>query len=94
MQPREPASASQLRLITRLPGWQSEVYASNSVPKGIEGWRRVARKTTVAENQRIPLDTEGRRFRYYLIWIVGLGPNDKASISELTLQERRPAQKR
>ena len=43
-------------------------------------------QTNVARNQRISLDTAGRRFRYYLLWITKLPPGQpNAEIAEFTL---------
>jgi len=88
---RAPAAVSRLSVITDTPGFEAEVYAANSIPAGIEGWRKVAERTTLAESDRIRIDTSGRRYRYYLVWIVSLGEESNASILELTLQQRQPA---
>jgi hypothetical protein len=56
------------------------------VPSQIGGWTRVAAPTTVGETARIRLDTRGRGFRNYLIWITRLpAGQSRASISEITL---------
>ena len=88
---RAPVAASRLSLITETPGFEAEVYAADSIPSGIEGWRKVAERTTVAESDRIRIDTSGRRYRYYLLWVVDLGAESSASVLELTLQQREPA---
>ena len=85
---RMPAAATRLSVITATPGWQAEVYAANSLPAELAGWRKVAERTTVGETHRIRVDTAGRRYRYYLVWIVSLGSGSSASILELTLQQR------
>jgi hypothetical protein len=87
-------AASRLSVITGIPGWRAEVYAANSVPRGIEGWRRVARPTTVSAEDRIRLTTDGRRFGYWLVWITELPEEGQASIIELTLQRPREDQNR
>ena len=88
---RAAVAASRLSVITQTPGFEAEVYAANSIPAGIDGWRKVAERTTIAESDRIRIDTSGRRYRYYLVWIVSLGDEPSASILELTLQQREPA---
>jgi hypothetical protein len=38
------------------------------------------------KKQSFPLDTEDRRYRYYLVWITALPPNrDQVAITQLTL---------
>ena len=89
---QRPAAATRLTLITATPGWQAEVYTADDVPEELEGWQRVAERTTVGETKRIALDTSGRPYRHYLVWIVSLGDSgSSASILELTLQQREGA---
>jgi len=78
-------AASRLDVVTRFPGWDAQVYASDSVPATIDGWTRIGGTTTIGETGRISLDSAGRPFRYYLLWIVKLPAGGKASIAELTL---------
>jgi hypothetical protein len=38
------------------------------------------------KKQSFPLDTEDRRYRYYLVWITALPPDsDQVAITQLTL---------
>ena len=91
----ERVAASRLSVITNIPGWTAEVRAANDVPAGIEGWRRVSRPVTVTERRRIRLNTGGRRYQRYLVWITELPSEGRqASIVELTLQRPNDAQKR
>src|ERR671925_1547768 len=62
-------AARQLDLVTSTPGFRAAVYAANTVPGGIGGWRKVSATTTVRQDEKIPLDTARQRFRYYLVWI-------------------------
>ncbi len=89
----ERVAARRLSVITGIPGWTAEVYAANSVPESIEGWRRVSRGSAIAAQDRIRLDTRGRSYRNYLVWITELPDEGQASIIELTLQKTAPAQK-
>ena len=89
----ERVAARRLSVITGIPGWTAEVYAANSVPESIDGWRRVSRSSQIAAQDRIRLDTRGRTYRNYLVWITELPEEGQASIIELTLQTTRPAQK-
>jgi tRNA A-37 threonylcarbamoyl transferase component Bud32 len=88
----ERVAARRLSVITGIPGWIAEVYAANSVPESIDGWRRVSRRTEVAAEDRIRLDTRGRRYANYLVWITELPEEGQASILELTLQRPGPAE--
>jgi serine/threonine-protein kinase len=80
-----PVAARRLDVVTDLPGWEAEVYAANAIPRGIEGWRRISQRRRLGRETQFPLDTAGREFRYYLVWIVGLPPQSKATINEMTL---------
>src|SRR3954467_4381311 len=79
-------SARRLDLVTATPGYEVVIYAANTVPDGIKGWTKVSTRVKVKETTKIPLDTAGRRFRYYLVWIVSLPPGNKADIRELSLR--------
>jgi serine/threonine-protein kinase len=83
----EPVAARRLVLVTSTPGYEAEVHASNTVPGDIREWTRVSGRTRVGETTRIQLDTAGRRFRYYLVWIVSLPPIKRATIRELSLRK-------
>src|ERR671924_136920 len=80
-------AARQLDLVTSTPGFRAAVYAANTVPGGIGGWRKVSATTTVRQDEKIPLDTARQRFRYYLVWITRLPENGKAEIRELSLEK-------
>jgi hypothetical protein len=41
----------------------------------------------VRQDEQIPLDTAGKRFRNYLLWITRLPENGKADIRELSLEK-------
>ena len=89
--------ARQIELQTPTPGFGMQVYASNhfdsSLPFGdppplpARGWQGpFGADAAVRSRERIPLDTSGHRFRYYLIWLTTLPPGKElASIAEVTL---------
>src|SRR3954447_22226327 len=83
----KPIPARQLTLISSTPGYQARIYASNTLPDDISSkdWSAVSGQTKVMQDERIQLDTAGRPFRYYLVWINGLPPANKADIRELAL---------
>jgi eukaryotic-like serine/threonine-protein kinase len=82
-----PVAARQLDLVTSIPGFRAAVYAANTVPGRIGGWTRVSRPVRVRQDQKIPLDTRGRRYRNYLVWITELPESGKADIRELSLEK-------
>jgi eukaryotic-like serine/threonine-protein kinase len=81
-----PILAKRIDLVTSTPGWGAVIYASNTVPSDVRQWTAVSGRTKVKEDQTIDLDTKGRRFRNYLVWIVSLPPGNKATIVELGLK--------
>jgi serine/threonine-protein kinase len=81
-------AAKRLALRTTTPGWSGAIYAATSGPPqgGLDGWTKVGTIHDVKGSQQIPLDTAGKEYRYYLVWITALPPNStKATISELAL---------
>jgi eukaryotic-like serine/threonine-protein kinase len=87
--PRAPVAARALDIVTPLPGWSAEVYASNDSPDDLAGWgARIGSAPDVAEEQRIELDSAGQSFSYYLLWITALPEGEqKAAVSELSLRK-------
>ncbi len=83
----KPVAARRLALVTSTPGYQARVYASNTVPDDItsKDWTPVSGATKVKQDERIPLDTAGSPFRYYLVWISTLPTGNKADIRELAI---------
>jgi serine/threonine-protein kinase len=80
-----PIVAKQLDVVTQTPGFVAAVYAANGgPPKTLDGWTKVSADTDVKQDQKIPLHTRGRQYRYYLLWITKL--DSKVAIAELTLR--------
>jgi eukaryotic-like serine/threonine-protein kinase len=79
--------ARKLTLVSSTPGYEARIYASNTVPDDItsKDWSPVSTRVKVMQDERIPLDTAGRPFRYYLVWITTLPPGNRADIQELAL---------
>jgi eukaryotic-like serine/threonine-protein kinase len=83
----EPVPGKRLDLVTPTPEFEAAVYgAPNGVPGTIDGWTKLSSTQTVGENERFPLDTAQRRYRYYLVWIKTLPEGGKARIQELSLK--------
>jgi serine/threonine-protein kinase len=80
-------AARQMDVVAATPDFQAAVYASDTVPNRIDQWRKVSGTTTVKRVQKIPLDTAGQRFRYYLLWISELPDGGQVAIKELSLKK-------
>jgi eukaryotic-like serine/threonine-protein kinase len=80
-------AARQMDVVAATPDFKAAVYASDTVPNRIEQWRKVSGTVTVKRVQKIPLDTAGQRFRYYLVWISELPEGGQAAIKELSLKK-------
>jgi eukaryotic-like serine/threonine-protein kinase len=81
-------SARTFRIETATPGFSVQIYASNTWPvlKWPDGaWHQVGSATNVKKRDDVRLSTGGVRYRYYLMWITSLGPNDQVAINELAL---------
>ena len=81
-----PIAARGMSLTTSTPGFKAAVYAANgSVPEQISGWTKVSGDFTAGEKETVRLNTRGKDYRRYLLWITELPEGNKAAISELAL---------
>jgi hypothetical protein len=75
------------------PGWKAEIYgaAGSRAPASLEaGWTKLADGTVRSDHQRFRLDTGGERYRFYLVWITALPPDQpRVEISEIALFQRK-----
>jgi serine/threonine-protein kinase len=82
-------AARRLDLHTPTPGFEAAIYAApGSTPQTAPpaGWTQVSPSRAVAATEKFDLDTSGRSFRRYLVWITGLPPDSQsAKISEILL---------
>jgi eukaryotic-like serine/threonine-protein kinase len=72
-------NATALRVQTPTPGWEATVYAAppGAVPTSIDhGWTEVGSGTAGTKKTTFKVDTNGRSYRYYLVWITKLPPDD------------------
>jgi serine/threonine-protein kinase len=82
----EPVAATRLDLTTRTPGYDVTVFAANEPGEAIGDWGPAIARAEVDEDRvRIPLDTAGRPFRHYLIWITSLPDGNRADIARVHL---------
>ena len=81
--------ASVLEVHTSRRGWRAEIYAARSGPPETlpdRGWQRVGGGPVERRKQRFRLDTDGQAYRYYLVWITQLPPDEqRAEIGEIQL---------
>ena len=68
----EPASTTQARVYGHAPGTAAAEH--RRLAAGVGG-------TVTSGHQRFTLDTKGKRYRYYLLWITKLPPAGQASRS-------------
>ena len=84
-----PIPARRLSLATSTPGFDAAVYASNTVPASLRGWRKVSATAPVREKQVFQLDLASREFQNYLVWISKLPDGGKARIQELSISRQK-----
>jgi eukaryotic-like serine/threonine-protein kinase len=80
-------AASRIDIISHESGYQAQVLGAGgaSAPTNIGGWTPVSARTDVGSVTHIPIDTRGKDYRFYLVWITKLPPSGQAGINELTL---------
>jgi hypothetical protein len=88
LEPAEPVPARGLDLVTTTPGFDVTIYgAENELPAAIDaGWTEIASEEAVEEKGRIDLDSAGRDFTHYLVWITKIPADEgKVEIAEARL---------
>ena len=85
-------AATQIEIDTPKTGWQVEIYVApdGDAPNGAPGqggeWQKVAGGTVKRKRQRFKLRTNGKQYRYYLVWITKLPPGEeRVEISDVSL---------
>jgi serine/threonine-protein kinase len=82
-------NARSLEIQTPEPGWSMEIYGARSRPPEqwpSDVWTRLARGEVAKGKQTFKLATGNRNYRYYLVWITALPPEqNKVAITQLTL---------
>jgi serine/threonine-protein kinase len=86
-------AAVQLQVQTPAPGFHATIYAApaGSLPQTVpNGWTKVGGGTVNAGDKRFKLSTNGKPYRYYLVWITKLAPGaERAEIAEIRLFEEK-----
>jgi serine/threonine-protein kinase len=80
--------ARVMEIVSPTPGWRGTVYAAPNgpVPTKLETFKRLASIDQDETRTRIRLDTGGERYRYYLVWITKLPPEEASvEIAEIRL---------
>jgi serine/threonine-protein kinase len=82
-------NARALEIQTKVPGWAMELYAATRRPTEewpSDAWTPIGGGIVERRRQRFKLDTGRKRYRYYLVWITKLPPEeDRVGITQLTL---------
>jgi serine/threonine-protein kinase len=87
-------AADTIQIRTEKTGWTAEIRGARSgPPKEIGGnWRRLGGGAVSSRRQRFSLKTGDTRYRFYLVWITKLPPEEtKVVVQDVTLYERKPA---
>jgi eukaryotic-like serine/threonine-protein kinase len=78
-------AASSLEVRSAEPGWDLVVYGSpGSPPEDLDGWTEIGKQTDMDTHQTVDLDTEGKQYRYYLLWITKLASTDEGYAVEIS----------
>jgi eukaryotic-like serine/threonine-protein kinase len=77
----KPVALSQLEVLSDEPGFTAKIRASQLEA---EGFVDVSAEKTVGARTEFPIDTGGKEYRYYLIWITD--PNGRAHVNEVRAQ--------
>ena len=70
---KEAVAATKLNIFTTDPRWDCEIYGAAQPGETLADWGQpIGARKNVPRNVSIELDTGGRQYRYYLIWITKL----------------------
>jgi tRNA A-37 threonylcarbamoyl transferase component Bud32 len=68
-----PVSARSLEVRSIDSGWDLVVYgAADKAPDSIYGWTEIGSQSDMRNHATVQLSTNGRKYRYYLLWITKL----------------------
>jgi serine/threonine-protein kinase len=84
--------AVDLQVQTPQPGFKASIYGApeGDVPSTVPGiWSKLATGTVDKKVTDFKLDTNGKAYRYYLVWITKLGSDQtRAEVAEIRLFEQ------
>jgi tRNA A-37 threonylcarbamoyl transferase component Bud32 len=81
-------AANRVELQTPHTGWHAEIYGApgGSAPESLDDWTRLGGGEVRRKEQGFRLDTGGEQYRYYLVWITQLPPDEESvEIAEIAL---------
>jgi serine/threonine protein kinase len=81
-------AARAIDVISPTRNWQGAIYAAPNgpPPTKIDGFKKLASIDQSKARTRVKLDPDGKRYRYYLVWITKLPPSKSAvKIAEIRL---------
>jgi eukaryotic-like serine/threonine-protein kinase len=86
-------AATKVEIDTPEAGWQADIYVAHDGPapdgaptEAASNWEKVAGGTIKRKRQRFTLRTDGKAYRYYLVWITKLPPGEeRVEISDVSL---------
>jgi serine/threonine-protein kinase len=82
-----PVAARKVDIISRQDTYKAQILAADGpdAPGNISGWTPVSSSVTVNHIAHIPVDTNGKNYRLYLVWITQLPAGGQGGINELTI---------
>jgi serine/threonine protein kinase len=86
-------TAREIEVITGTPGWNGQIYATNTAPvfapQGAPGaggtWTLVGSTKNLKSRQTIKLTSGASQYRYWLVWITSLGGHQQIDLNEVVL---------
>jgi len=80
--------ATKLTLRTDLEGWPYTVYGSDQPSPNLKAWTRVSGPAHAMNGKPVALDTHGRKYGYWMVWVTGLSVEiQDSSKSRARIQE-------
>ncbi len=77
--------ARSLEVRSAESGWDLTVYGSpGPPPEVLDGWTEVGKQTDMGTHQTVRIDTDGKQYRYYLLWITKLASTDAGYAVEIS----------
>jgi hypothetical protein len=82
-----PVAARKIDIISRQDAYKAQILAAPgpAAPPNISGWTPVSATAPVDHIAHIPVDTNGKTYRLYLVWITELPAGGQGGINELTI---------
>jgi eukaryotic-like serine/threonine-protein kinase len=81
-------AARDIDVISPTRGWEGAIYAAPNgpPPTKLGGFTKLASMSQSKSRTRVKVNSEGKRFRYYLVWITKLPPEQQTvKIAEIRL---------